>query len=90
MPGAAAPAHHRVKAGVMDARWLALIVLTAARASMGFQFQSLASVAPLLVEDLGVTYAEVGFLIGLYICRAWSLPSPAASWAALRRQTRSS
>jgi predicted MFS family arabinose efflux permease len=51
----------------MDARWLALTVLTAARASMGFQFQSLASVAPLLVQDLGVTYAEIGFLVGLYM-----------------------
>lgn len=50
----------------MDARWLALIILTAARASMGFQFQSLASVAPLLVDELGVAYADVGFLIGLY------------------------
>lgn len=51
----------------MEARWLALIVLTTARASMGFQFQSLASVAPLLVNDLGVTYADVGFLVGLYM-----------------------
>jgi MFS family permease len=51
----------------VEARWLALIVLTAARASMGFQFQSLASVAPLLVEELGVGYAEIGFLIGIYM-----------------------
>lgn len=51
----------------MDARWLALIVLTAARVSMGFQFQSLASVAPLLVDDLGVAYVDVGFLVGLYM-----------------------
>ncbi|MGK7870956.1 MFS transporter [Falsiroseomonas sp. E2-1-a20] len=50
----------------MEARWLALAVLTAARTSMGFQFQSLPSVAPLLIVDLGITYAEVGFLIGLY------------------------
>jgi MFS family permease len=33
---------------------------------MGFQFQSLASVAPPLIGDLGLGYAEVGFLIGLY------------------------
>jgi predicted MFS family arabinose efflux permease len=51
----------------MEARWLALTVLTAARASMGFQFQSLASVAPLLIQDLALGYAEVGFLIGLYM-----------------------
>jgi MFS family permease len=51
----------------MEARRLALAVLTLARASMGFQFQSLASVAPLLIEDLALGYAEVGFLIGLYM-----------------------
>jgi len=50
----------------MDPRWQALAVLTAARTSLGFQFQSLASVSPLLVEELGLTYADLGFLIGLY------------------------
>ena len=33
----------------MDARWIALAVLTTARASMGYQFQSLAAVSPLLI-----------------------------------------
>jgi predicted MFS family arabinose efflux permease len=51
----------------MDARWLALLVLTIARVTMGFQFQSLGSIAPLLVRDLGVSYADIGFLIGLYM-----------------------
>jgi MFS family permease len=51
----------------MDGRWLALILLTAARVSMGFQFQSLASVAPLLVDELGVAYVDIGFLVGLYM-----------------------
>jgi MFS family permease len=51
----------------MDRRWVALAVLTAARVSMGFQFQSLASVAPLLVKDLGLGFGEVGFLVGLYM-----------------------
>ena len=48
-------------------RWVALAVLTAARASMAFQFQSLASVAPILVRDLGLGFADVGFLVGLYM-----------------------
>jgi len=48
-------------------RWQALIVLTLARVSMGFQFQSVGSVAPLLTRGLGVSYADVGFLIGLYM-----------------------
>jgi predicted MFS family arabinose efflux permease len=33
---------------------------------MGFQFQSVASVAPLLGHDFGVGLAEIGILIGLY------------------------
>jgi cyanate permease len=48
-------------------RWVVLAVLTAARASMAFQFQSLASVAPILVRDLGLGFADVGFLVGLYM-----------------------
>jgi MFS family permease len=51
----------------MDRRWVALAVLTAARVSMGFQFQSLASAAPILVRDLGLGFADVGFLVGLYM-----------------------
>ena len=35
----------------MDARWIALAVLTTARASMGYQFQSLAAVSPLLIDE---------------------------------------
>jgi MFS family permease len=51
----------------MDRRWLALAVLTTARVSMGFQFQALASAAPMLVRDLGLGFADVGFLVGLYM-----------------------
>ncbi len=50
----------------MQGRWLALAVLTVARASLGFQFQSVGSIAPLLIRDLGLSYADIGFLIGLY------------------------
>jgi MFS family permease len=51
----------------MNGRWLALAVLTVARASLGFQFQSVGSVAPLLIRDLGASYADIGLLIGLYM-----------------------
>jgi MFS family permease len=60
----------------LEARWLALAVLTAARTSMGFQFQSLASAAPPLVADLGLGYAEVGSLIGLYFLPGVALALP--------------
>jgi MFS family permease len=46
---------------------MALAVLTAGRVSMAFQFQSLASVAPILVRDMGLGFADVGFLVGLYM-----------------------
>ncbi|MBI1778806.1 MAG: MFS transporter [Proteobacteria bacterium] len=49
----------------MQTRWIALFVLTAARVSMALQFQSFASVAPLLDRDLVIGYANIGFLIGL-------------------------
>ena len=50
----------------MQPHWAALAVLTAARISLGFQFQSLASVSPIVVEELGLSYADLGTLIGLY------------------------
>lgn len=50
----------------LQPHWRALLVLAAARTSMGFQFQSLASVSPGLMADLGLSYADLGTLIGLY------------------------
>ena len=44
-----------------------LAVLTTSRLALGFQFQSVGSTAPFLVADLGIDYATVGFLIGLYL-----------------------
>lgn len=50
----------------MHRRWLILAVLFVARTAMGFQYQSVASSAPLLLRDLHVGFAEIGTLIGLY------------------------
>ena len=53
----------------MQRRWLILAVLFVARTAMGFQYQSVASSAPLLVGELHIGFAEIGTLIGLYhIC----------------------
>jgi len=60
----------------MDPRWQALAVLTAARTSLGFQFQSVASVSPMLVEELGLTGADLGTLIGLYFLPGLALALP--------------
>src|SRR5262249_39642252 len=43
------------------------VLIFVTRTSMGFQFQSIGSVGPLLVADLGLTYAQLGTLIGLYL-----------------------
>jgi predicted MFS family arabinose efflux permease len=50
----------------MHRRWVILAVLFIARTAMGFQYQSVASSAPLLLRDLHVGFAEIGTLIGLY------------------------
>ena len=34
---------------------------------MGFQFQSVASVTPFLIDDLGLSYLQIGTLIGLFM-----------------------
>src|SRR5215212_9692682 len=50
----------------MANRWVMLAVVFVARLSLGFQFQSIASVSPLLMSDLQLTYAQIGWLIGLF------------------------
>src|SRR3981189_3808675 len=47
-------------------RWGILAVLFAVRATMAFQFQSVAAVAPRLGDAFGVSIADIGVLIGLY------------------------
>ena len=50
-----------------DNRWFILAVLFVARLALGYQFQSAGSVAPFLVRDLGIDYAQVGLLVGGFI-----------------------
>lgn len=50
----------------MASRWTMLAVVFVARLSLGFQFQSIASVAPPLMSGLHLSYAELGWLIGLF------------------------
>ena len=60
-----------------DSRWFILAVLFVARLALGYQFQSAGSVAPFLIRDLGIDYAQVGLLVGGFILPgvAISLPS---------------
>ncbi|MDA0787018.1 MAG: MFS transporter [Proteobacteria bacterium] len=47
-------------------RWVVLGALFLARSALGYHFQSVASVSPLLVEDLGIDFTEIGTLIGFF------------------------
>jgi MFS family permease len=57
-------------------RWGILAVLFAVRLTMAFQFQSVASVAPLLGREFGVGLADIGILIGLYFTPGVALSLP--------------
>jgi MFS family permease len=48
-------------------RWLMLLILFGVRLAMGFQFQSVASTSAQLVDSFGLSYAEVGTLIGFFL-----------------------
>ena len=50
-----------------SARWAMLGVIFLTRASLGFQFQSIAALTPFLVSAFELTYAEVGLLMGLFM-----------------------
>ena len=50
----------------MDRRWIVLAVVFVARTSMGFQFQSIGSVGPMLIAHLAIDFAVLGSLIGIY------------------------
>ena len=57
-------------------RWGILAVLFAVRATIAFQFQSVAAVAPLLGSEFGATLADIGVLIGLYFAPGVALALP--------------
>ena len=64
--------------GHMANRWVALVIVFVTRTSMGFQFQVVAAVAPLMVAELQLTWVQLGSLIGLYM-----LPGTVVGKAAL-------
>jgi predicted MFS family arabinose efflux permease len=51
----------------MSRRWQILAALTFARTSMGFQFQSVAALAPFVTAELGLDNAQLGWLVGIYL-----------------------
>jgi predicted MFS family arabinose efflux permease len=59
------------------ARWLILALCFFARVGLGFQFQTLGSVADPLVRELHLSFAEIGNLIGLFMVPGLVLAIPA-------------
>jgi predicted MFS family arabinose efflux permease len=51
----------------VNSRWAILGLIFVARLSMGVQFQSIASVAPLMISDLRISYGQIGWLMGLFM-----------------------
>jgi MFS family permease len=60
----------------IEPRWRILAALSLARVSMGFQFQAVASTAPLLSNSLGFDQAQIGWLVGLYLLPGVALALP--------------
>lgn len=48
-------------------RWLMLLILFIVRLAMGFQFQSVASTSTQLIDTFGLSYTEIGTLIGFFL-----------------------
>jgi MFS family permease len=59
------------------ARWYFLALIFFTRTAIGFQFQTLGSVAPNLTAEFGFSYAEIGTLIGLFMVPGLFLAIPA-------------
>lgn len=67
----------------MPNRWLILSILTLARATMGFQFQSLAAVGPALTSESAISYTALGTLMGVYLLPGGFLAIP-SGWLGKR------
>lgn len=48
-------------------RWTMLFILFLVRLAMGFQFQSVASTSTQLIDAFGLSYAQIGTLIGFFL-----------------------
>ena len=63
----------------MPLRWTMLIVLFLVRLAMGYQFQVVASVSPQLVDNLGLSYTQIGTLIGFFLLPGVFIAIPSGS-----------
>jgi predicted MFS family arabinose efflux permease len=61
---------------MLESRWVILAVLFIARFALGYQFQSAGSLAPFLIRDLNLDYAQIGILIGAFILPGVAISVP--------------
>ena len=61
-------------------RWRILALLFLARIGLGFQFQTMGSVGDSLGVAFGLDYAQIGWLIGLFMVPGLFLAIPAGFW----------
>jgi MFS family permease len=66
-----------VRSPSSQARWFVLALIFVTRTPLGFQFQTLGSVAPDLTTEFGFSYTEIGTLIGLFMMPGMFLAIPA-------------
>jgi predicted MFS family arabinose efflux permease len=52
---------------MFESRWLALALIFVDRFALGFQFQSVGSLAPFLMRDFAIDFVQLGTLVGLYL-----------------------
>ncbi len=50
-----------------DSRWVALALIFITRLALGFQFQSVGSIAPILVDEFQIDFVQVGSLVGAFL-----------------------
>lgn len=63
---------------VIESRWFILAILFIARFALGFLFQSAGSVAPFVIGELGVDFASVGMLVGVFLLPGVVISVPSA------------
>jgi MFS family permease len=65
-----------------SARWRVLALLFTVRCSFAFQFQAVGALSPLFVNTFGVSLADIGLLIGLYLAPGIAFALPGGALAA--------
>jgi predicted MFS family arabinose efflux permease len=63
---------------MIESRWLILAMLFIARFALGYLFQSAGSVAPFLLRELGIDFASVGMLVGVFLLPGVVISVPSA------------